>query len=100
MASYPGSEERAWVHVWKEEMTLEVRLGNKELSNLRVVPSQATKMSLRKPDPLYAHSYTVKTFWLLRPYFGHLSCMPDVRVTHYKTSKDASCLNQSLSVHS
>ena len=33
------------------------------------------------------HLYTVKTFWLLQPYFGHLSCMPDVCVTHYKTSK-------------
>ena len=32
-------------------------------------------------------THTVKTFWLLQPYFGHLSCMPDVCVTHYKTSK-------------
>ena len=31
--------------------------------------------------------YTVKTLWLLQPYFGHLSCMPDVCVTHYKTSE-------------
>ena len=31
--------------------------------------------------------YTVETFWLLQLYFGHLSCMPDVCVTHYKTSK-------------
>ena len=30
---------------------------------------------------------TVKTFVLLQPYFGHLSCMPVVCVTHYKTSK-------------
>ena len=36
---------------------------------------------------LVTKSYTVKTFWLLQPYFGHLSCMPDVCVTHYKTSK-------------
>ena len=42
--------------------------------------------------------YTVKTFWLLQPYFGHLSCMPDVCVTHYKTSKGCFLLNQSLSV--
>ena len=43
-------------------------------------------------------NYTVKTFWLLQPYFGHLSCMPDVCVTHYKTSKGCFLLNQSLSV--
>ena len=42
--------------------------------------------------------YTVKTFGLLQPYFGHLSCMPVVCVTHYKLQKDASYLNQSLSV--
>ena len=30
----------------------------------------------------------VKTFGLLQPYFGHLSCMPVVYVTHYKTSKE------------
>ena len=30
--------------------------------------------------------YTVKRFGLLQPYFGHLSCMPVVCVTHYKTS--------------
>ena len=38
--------------------------------------------------------YTVKTFGLLQPYFGHLSCMPVVYVTHCKTSNQ----NQSLSV--
>ena len=27
-------------------------------------------------------SHTVKTFGLLQPYFGHLSCMPVVCVTH------------------
>ena len=32
-------------------------------------------------------AYTVKTFWLLQPYLGHLSCMPDVCVTRHKTSK-------------
>ena len=42
--------------------------------------------------------YTVKTFGLLQPYFGHLSCMPVVCVTHYKLQKEASYLNQSLSV--
>ena len=42
--------------------------------------------------------YTIKTFGLLQPYFGHLSCMPVVCVTHYKLQKDASYLNQSLSV--
>ena len=30
---------------------------------------------------------TVKTFVLLQTYYGHLSCMPVVCVTHYKTSK-------------
>ena len=29
-------------------------------------------------------SYTVKTFGLIQPYFGHLSCMPVVYVTRYK----------------
>ena len=33
-------------------------------------------------------SYTVKTSGLLQPYFGHLSCMPVVCMTHYKTSKE------------
>ena len=47
---------------------------------------------------LQTRTYTVKTFWLLQPYFGHLSCMPDVCVTHYKTSKGCFLLNQSLSV--
>ena len=28
--------------------------------------------------------YTVKTFGLLQPYYGHLSCMPVVYVTLYK----------------
>ena len=28
--------------------------------------------------------HTVKTFGLLQPYFGHLSCMPVVYVTRYK----------------
>ena len=28
--------------------------------------------------------YTVKTFGLLQPYFGHVSCMPVVYVTRYK----------------
>ena len=42
--------------------------------------------------------HTVKTFGLLQPYFGHLSCMPVVYVTCCKTSKDASNQNQSLSV--
>ena len=47
----------------------------------------------------HGHSnYTVKTFGLLQPYFGHLSCMPVVCVTHYKLEKDASYLNQSISV--
>ena len=41
---------------------------------------------------------TVKTFGLLQPYFGHLSCMLVVCVTHYKLQKDASNLNQSLRV--
>ena len=36
----------------------------------------------------YAHWFTVKTFGLLQPYFGYLSCMPVVCVTHYKTSKE------------
>ena len=36
--------------------------------------------------------YTVKTFWLLQPYFGHLSYMPVVCVTHYKLQRDASYL--------
>ena len=40
--------------------------------------------------------HTVKMFGLLQPYFGHLSCMPVVCVTHYKLQKDASYLNQSL----
>ena len=40
--------------------------------------------------------YTVKMFGLLQPYFGHLSCMPVVCVTHYKLQKDASYLNQRL----
>ena len=31
--------------------------------------------------------YTVKTFGLLQPYFGHLSCMVAVCMTHYNTSK-------------
>ena len=31
---------------------------------------------------------TVKTFGLLQPYFGHLSCMSVVCMTHYKTSKE------------
>ena len=31
---------------------------------------------------------TVKTFGLLQPYFGHLSCMPVVCVTYYKTPKE------------
>ena len=44
--------------------------------------------SAKKISPVVQSSdYTVKTFWLLQPYFGHLSCMPDVCVTHYKTSK-------------
>ena len=30
------------------------------------------------------NAYTVKTFGLLQPYFGHVSCMPVVYVTHYK----------------
>ena len=30
---------------------------------------------------------TVKTFGLLQPYFGHLSCMLAVYMTHYNTSK-------------
>ena len=41
-------------------------------------------------------SCTVKTFGLLQPYFGHLSCMPVVCVTHYKLQRDASYLNQSV----
>ena len=44
MASYPGSEERAWVHVWKEEMTLEVRLGNKVLDTFSMIPALAYAM--------------------------------------------------------
>ena len=32
-------------------------------------------------------SYTVKTFGLLQPYFGHLSC-----ISHYKLQRDASYL--------
>ena len=43
-------------------------------------------------------AYTVKTYGLLQPYVGHLSCMPAVYVTCCKTSKDASNQNQSLSV--
>ena len=39
-----------------------------------------------------------KTFGLLQPCFGHLSCMPVVCVTHYKLQRNASYLNQSLSV--
>ena len=31
--------------------------------------------------------FTVKTFGLLQPYFGHLSCMSVVCLTHYKTPK-------------
>ena len=46
----------------------------------------------------YLFHYTVKTYGLLQPYFGHLSCMPVVNVTCCKTSKDASNQNQSLSV--
>ena len=49
------------------------------------------------PPPTWP-GYTVKKFGLLQPYFGHLSCMPVVCVTHYKTSNNASCLNQSLTV--
>ena len=35
---------------------------------------------------------TIKTLWLLQPYFGHLSCIPVVYVTCYtlQTSMDAS----------
>ena len=42
--------------------------------------------------------YTVKTFGLLQPYFGCLSCMPDVCVTHYKFSRVATnlILNQTV----
>ena len=32
------------------------------------------------------HCENIK-FGLVQPYFGHLSCMPVVCVTHYKTSK-------------
>jgi len=39
-----------------------------ELSNLRVAPSQATKMSLRTPDPLYTHSYVEVAMRLLWEY--------------------------------
>ena len=37
-----------------------------------------------------------KTFGLLQPCFGHLSCMPVVCVTHYKLQRNASYLNQSV----
>jgi len=40
----------------------------------------------------------MKTFGLLQPYFGHLNCMPVVCVTKYELQRDASYLNQSLSV--
>ena len=41
---------------------------------------------------------TVKTFWLLQPYFGCLSCMPDVCMTRYKFQGLATnlILNQSV----
>ena len=55
------------------------------------------KMALSLPHT-FAFSCTVKTFGLLQPYFGHLSCMPVVCVTHYKLQRDASYLNQSLCV--
>ena len=36
-------------------------------------------------NPPFSHPpCTVKTFGLLQPCFGHLSCMPVVCVTHYK----------------
>ena len=38
---------------------------------------------------------TVKTFGLLQPCFGHLSCMPAECVTHYKLQRDVSYLHQS-----
>ena len=43
-------------------------------------------VSLRLRDCLggAGSRYTVKTFGLLQPYFGCLSCMPDVCVTHYR----------------
>ena len=31
-----------------------------------------------------SYNYTVKTFGLLQPYYGRLSCMPVVYVTRYK----------------
>jgi len=34
----------AWVHVWKEEMTLEVRLGNKVLDTFSMIRSLAYTM--------------------------------------------------------
>ena len=43
--------------------------------------------------------YTVKTFGLLQPYFGCLSCMPAVYVIHYKLQlREATnlILNQSV----
>ena len=54
--------------------------------------SLVTLMQLRQSKSVVHVCSTVKTFWLLQPYFGHLSCMPDVCMpdvcmTHYKTSK-------------
>ena len=40
--------------------------------------------------------YTVKKFGLLQPYFGHLSCIPVVCVTHYKTSKQCFLIESKL----
>ena len=40
-----------------------------------------------QPATLTATSHTVKTFGLLQPYFGHLSCVPVVYVTRYQLQK-------------
>ena len=50
------------------------------------------KLDFIRTHPVYCINLsmscnTVKTFVLLQPYFGHLSCMPVVCMIHYKTSK-------------
>ena len=60
--------------------------------------SPSTNVERLEPTNLrevFANSCTVKTFGLLQPYYGHLSCIPVVYVTSYKLQAN---LIESLSV--
>ena len=45
-------------------------------------PGELTNMHVTLPCTVQSHYITVKRLWLLQLYFGYLTCIPIVYVTH------------------